>query len=60
MPILKTKRAMDSLTSGQVLEMVSTDPGSANDLLSWCERTGNAIVGKEESGGVFTYYVKKK
>lgn len=60
MPILKTKKAMDKLASGQVLQMMSTDPGSANDLLSWCDRTGNAIVEKEEGGGVFTYYVKKK
>ncbi|MCL6472218.1 MAG: sulfurtransferase TusA family protein [Firmicutes bacterium] len=60
MPILKTKKAMDSLSSGQVLQMMSTDPGSHNDLLSWCERTGNELIEKEDSGGVFTYYVRKK
>jgi len=60
MPILKTKKAMDSLAPGQVLEMQSTDPGSHADLLSWCERTGNELLEKQEEGGVYTYWVKKK
>lgn len=60
MPILKTKKAMDKLSAGQVLLMQSTDPGSHNDLISWCERTGNELVQREESDGVFSYYVKKK
>jgi len=60
MPILKTKKAMDKLSPGQVLLMQSTDPGSHQDLVSWCERTGNELLQKEESDGVFSYYVKKK
>lgn len=60
MPILKTKKAMDKLSSGQVLLLQSTDPGSNNDLISWCERTGNELLEKEENGGVFSYYVRKK
>jgi len=60
MPILKTKKAMDKLASGQILKMQSTDPGSSKDLLSWCERTGNELLKQEQADGCFIYYVKKK
>ncbi|MBE0447560.1 MAG: sulfurtransferase TusA family protein [Actinobacteria bacterium] len=60
MPILKTKKAIGKLSPGQVLLMHSTDPGSHNDLISWCERTGNKLVQREEKDGVFSYYVEKK
>ncbi|MDI6717022.1 MAG: sulfurtransferase TusA family protein [Actinomycetota bacterium] len=60
MPILKTKKAMDKLASGQILKMQSTDPGSSKDLLSWCERTGNELLKQEQVDGSFVYYVKKK
>ena len=38
LPILKTKKAMDGLTSGQILKMMATDPGSVNDVQSWTKR----------------------
>ncbi|HZD60974.1 MAG TPA: sulfurtransferase TusA family protein [Anaerolineae bacterium] len=60
MPILKTKKAMDKLETGKVLLMQSTDPGSHNDLISWCERTGNELLQRDEADGVFSYYLKKK
>ena len=60
LPILKTKKAMDTLNSGDILKMVSTDPGSANDMLAWANRTGNEILKSEESGKEFIFYVKKK
>ena len=60
MPILKTKKAMDKMSSGQVLLLTSTDPGSHQDLVSWCERTGNELVKHEEKDGVYSYWVKKK
>ena len=39
LPILKTKKAVDGLSSGQVLKMLATDPGSVNDVQSWSKRT---------------------
>ncbi|MBS3909625.1 MAG: sulfurtransferase TusA family protein [Actinobacteria bacterium] len=60
MPILKTKKAMDKLSTGQVLLLQSTDPGSHQDLVSWCERTGNKLVKHEEKDGVYSYWVEKK
>lgn len=60
LPILKTKKAMDGMGSGEVLKMISTDPGSANDMVAWSNRTGNEILGTETAGGEFVFFVKKK
>jgi tRNA 2-thiouridine synthesizing protein A len=59
LPVLKTKKAMDELTSGQTLEMFSTDPGSKNDIAAWAKRTGNELIETVEDGGVFKFYIKK-
>jgi tRNA 2-thiouridine synthesizing protein A len=60
MPVLKTKKAMDNLKSGQVLEILSTDPGTRNDLPSWTRRTGNEFMGEKPDEGYIRFYVKKK
>jgi len=60
LPILKTKKAIDSLSSGQVLKLIATDPGSVNDVQAWSRRTGNPVVGSEQSGGQFVFYLQKK
>ncbi|MCK4577328.1 MAG: sulfurtransferase TusA family protein [Candidatus Marinimicrobia bacterium] len=43
LPILKTKKAIDELSSGQVLKMVATDAGSVNDINAWVRQTGNEL-----------------
>jgi tRNA 2-thiouridine synthesizing protein A len=60
LPLLKTKKAMAELASGEILEVVGTDPGSKNDLPSWASRTGNSYLGAEEEGPVFHFYLQKK
>ncbi len=60
LPILKTKKAVDSLNSGDILKMMATDPGSVNDMDSWAKRTGNEVIEHTEEGGVHTYLIKKK
>ncbi|MEW6221371.1 MAG: sulfurtransferase TusA family protein [Thermodesulfobacteriota bacterium] len=60
MPLLKTKKAMDRLESGQVLEVLGTDPGSKNDLPGWCERAGHTYLGAREEAGVFRFYIRKR
>jgi len=60
LPILKTKKTIDGMQSGQVLKMTATDPGSVNDMDSWAKRTGNEVVEHTESGGVHTYMIRKK
>lgn len=60
MPLLKTKKAMAELASGEILEVVGTDPGSKNDLPSWANRTGNLYLGDEEEGDIFHFFLQKK
>jgi tRNA 2-thiouridine synthesizing protein A len=60
MPVLKTKKAIETLNSGQILEIFSTDPGTRNDLPSWANRTGNTFLGEKEDQGFIRFYVKKK
>ena len=60
LPILKTKKAMDGLTSGQILKMMATDPGSVNDVQSWTKRTGNPLMNHSEDNGVHSFMIQKK
>jgi tRNA 2-thiouridine synthesizing protein A len=59
LPILKTKKAVEALSKGQVLKVETTDPGSKNDMASWAKRTGNEILKVEEGAGSFTFFIKK-
>ncbi len=59
LPILKTKKAVEALAKDQVLKVVTTDPGSKNDMASWAKRTGNEVLKIEEGAGAFTFYIKK-
>lgn len=59
-PILKTKKAIDAMTSGEVLKMTATDPGSVNDIDAWCRRTGNPLLDSETEGKEFIFYLQKK
>jgi tRNA 2-thiouridine synthesizing protein A len=60
MPVLKTKKAIESLKSGQILEVLGTDPGTRNDMPGWANRTGNTYLGEKEDQGFIRFYVKKK
>jgi tRNA 2-thiouridine synthesizing protein A len=60
LPILKTKKAIDGMSSGQVLKMISTDPGSLNDVIAWTQRTGNELLESAQSGNEYTYLIRKK
>ena len=59
MPILKTKKAVDALQTGQVLKMVATDPGAVPDVQAWTSKTGQELLGHEQDGPKFTFYIKK-
>lgn len=60
MPILKTKKAVDALQPGQVLKMVATDPGSLPDVQAWISKTGHELLGHEQDGEKFIFYIKRK
>ncbi|MBI4734260.1 MAG: sulfurtransferase TusA family protein [Rubrobacteridae bacterium] len=60
MPVLKAKKAIDEMNSGQLLKVVSMDPGSSSDMLSWCKSTGNELVYLACDGRKSVYYIRKK
>ena len=60
MPIIKLSKAIKKMESGQVLEMIGTDPGSKTDIPAWCEKTGNEFLSMEEADGESKFYIKKK
>jgi tRNA 2-thiouridine synthesizing protein A len=59
MPVLKTKKVVDTMQVGQVLKMISTDPGSVPDMQAWTSKTGHELLEHEETGGKFVFYIKK-
>ena len=60
MPLLKTKKAMSKLSSGQVLEVQGTDPGSKNDLPGRCQKEGHEFLGTKDEADFFRFFIKKK
>ena len=59
LPILKAKKAIKGLASGETLQVLSTDPGSVKDFEAFCRSTGNELLETSEADGVFTYLIKK-
>jgi tRNA 2-thiouridine synthesizing protein A len=59
LPIVKTKKALADMTSGQVLRVISTDPGSVADMAAFAEQTGNALLEQTTEGGKYVFFMKK-
>jgi tRNA 2-thiouridine synthesizing protein A len=59
MPIVKAKKALDSMQSGQVMELTSTDKGSLNDFQAWVKQTNNELINHEEENGIYKFLIKK-
>ena len=59
LPILRTKKALTTLTSGQVLKVISTDPGSVKDMQAFAKQTGNELLSSAETGGEFVFFLKR-
>ena len=59
MPIVKTKKAMQGLEDGQVLEVMATDKGSTADLAAWAKTVGHQYIGTTEEGDVLYHYIRK-
>ncbi len=60
LPILRTKKALATLTSGQVLKVISTDPGSVKDMQAFAKQTGNTLLASAEAGGEFVFFLKRQ
>lgn len=59
MPIVKTKKALADMASGQVLRVIATDPGSVCDMAAFAEQTGNPLLEQSSENSKFIFYLKK-
>lgn len=59
MPVVQTKRTIEQMQPGEVLEVRATDKGSVADLQGWAKRTGHQYLGLKEENGVFLHYLRK-
>ncbi len=59
LPIVKTGQAFKDLIPGERLRLITTDPGSANDIRAWVKRTGNTLVSAQEDGGKFMFVLER-
>jgi tRNA 2-thiouridine synthesizing protein A len=60
LPILRAKRKLAELASGQVLRIQATDPGSVKDFQMFAKQTGHQLVARTEAGREFTFFLQKK
>lgn len=58
LPILKAKKALKDVPTGEVLQVLSTDPGSKADFEAFCRTTGNELVESKSEGGVFIFLIR--
>ena len=60
LPILRTKKALNDMVSGQVLRILATDPASVRDFQAFARQTGHELLTHVEHDGVFTFLLKRK
>ena len=60
LPILKAKKALNGMQSGQLLKVISTDQGSLRDFAAFAKQTGNELVSQETSGNDFVHVLKRR
>jgi tRNA 2-thiouridine synthesizing protein A len=59
LPILKTRKALNIINSGEILEVTSSDPGSVKDIASFCTQTGNRLLSSNEADSGFVFLIEK-
>jgi len=59
LPILRSKKALNTLSSGDVLYVISTDSGSVRDFDAFCKQTGNQLLESTETESKYHYYIRK-
>jgi len=60
LPILRTKKALTDMLSGQVLKVLATDPGSVKDFVAFSKQTGNPLLSSEKADAEFVFFMKKR
>ena len=59
LPIVKTKKALSDMATGQVLRVISTDPGSVCDMAAFAEQTGNTLLEQGNENKKYVFFLKK-
>lgn len=59
LPILRTRATLKEMKSGEVLQVVATDPGSVRDIESFCNQTGNTLLQSQEITGEYNFLIRK-
>lgn len=59
LPVVKTKKALGDMASGQVLRVIATDPGSVCDMVAFAEQTGHALLEQTSESSKFVFYLRK-
>ena len=60
LPILKAKKALSDMHSGEVLKVLATDPGATRDFQAFAKQTGNELLSHAEVDKVFVFYMKRR
>ena len=60
LPILKAKKALADMLSGEVLKVVATDPGSMRDFQAFARQTGNELVEQESIADEFIHFLRRR
>jgi tRNA 2-thiouridine synthesizing protein A len=58
LPILRAKKAMQSLPAGATLEVLTTDPGAVADFEAFCQSTGNELLESTKTDGVYRFVIR--
>lgn len=59
LPILRTRKAINQIDSGELVEVTATDPGSIKDMEAFCKQTGNRLVSSSEANNRFIFLIEK-
>ena len=60
LPILRAKKSLNTMSSGQVLRIVATDRGSPKDFVDFCSKTGNELLSSTEQDGEFVFLIRRR
>lgn len=60
LPILRTKKSLATMSSGQVLKVMATDGGAPRDFADFCSKTGNELLSSTEAGGEFVFLIRRR
>ena len=60
LPILRAKKALTDMNSGQVLKIIATDPGSVKDFQAFSKQTGNELLSQSDAEKEYTFFMRRK